>query len=188
MQRTDSMEKTLMLGKIEGRMRRGWHHWLDGHEFEQALGVWVMDRKAWRAAVHGVAKSHTRLSHWTEQIPCLTVLSFIYKYVCILNDMCIKSLTVIPGKQWLRECGLCIYLYVWLSRVDHELLGGSVPPHFCKFPWLMQSFYTHLSCPVTAFSPTDWKSEAAPVLRPLEERRKPDIKAIKWTISPTELV
>ena len=109
--------------------------------------------------------------------------------VCaFLNDICMKSFTIVPGTQWLSECGLCIYLYVWLSQVDHELLGVTVLPHFCKFPWLMQSFYIHLSCPVTAFSPTDWKSEAAPVLRPLEERRKPDIKAIKWTISPTELV
>ena len=44
----------------------GWHHWLNGHEFEQVLGV-VMDREAWHAAVHGVAKSRTRLSDWTEQ-------------------------------------------------------------------------------------------------------------------------
>ena len=43
----------------------GWHHWLDGHEFEWTLGV-VMDREAWRAAVHGVAKSQTRLNDWTE--------------------------------------------------------------------------------------------------------------------------
>ena len=43
----------------------GWHHWLDGHEFEQALGV-VMDREAWCAAVHGVTKSQTWLSNWTE--------------------------------------------------------------------------------------------------------------------------
>ena len=69
MPRTDPFEKTLMLGKIEGRRRVtedetvGWQYRLRGHEFEQALGVWVMDRKAWRAAVHGVAKSHTRLSH-----------------------------------------------------------------------------------------------------------------------------
>ena len=42
----------------------GWHHWLDGHELEQALGV--MDREAWHAAVHGVAKSWTWLSNWTE--------------------------------------------------------------------------------------------------------------------------
>ena len=43
----------------------GWYHWLDGHELEQALGV-VMDRESWRAAVHGVAKSQTWLSSWTE--------------------------------------------------------------------------------------------------------------------------
>ena len=56
-----------MLEKIEGRRRRGqqdemvgWHHRLDGHEFEQAPGV-VMDKEVWRAAVHGVAKSRTQL-------------------------------------------------------------------------------------------------------------------------------
>ena len=73
MWRTDSLEKTLMLGKIEGRRRRGqqedemvgWHHQLDEHEFEQALGVGE-DREAWRAAVHGVTKSRTRLSDWTD--------------------------------------------------------------------------------------------------------------------------
>jgi len=43
----------------------GWHHHLDGHEFEQAPGE-VMEREAWRAAVHGVAKSRTRLRHLTE--------------------------------------------------------------------------------------------------------------------------
>ena len=44
----------------------GWHHWLDGHEFEQALGVLVMDRETWHALVHGVVKSWTRLSGLTE--------------------------------------------------------------------------------------------------------------------------
>ena len=43
----------------------GWHHWLNGHEFEQAWEL-VMDREAWRAAVHGVTKSWTQLSNWTE--------------------------------------------------------------------------------------------------------------------------
>ena len=70
MQRANSSEKTLMLGKIEGKRRRGWKrmrwldHWLSGHEFEQTPGVGEGQGR-WHAVVHGVAKIQTQLSKWT---------------------------------------------------------------------------------------------------------------------------
>ena len=73
MRRVDSLEKTLMLGGIGGRRRRGWQDemagWHQTDSIDMGLGELrelVMDREAWRAAIHGVAKSWTRQSNWTE--------------------------------------------------------------------------------------------------------------------------
>ena len=100
MQRADSFEKTLMLGKIDSRRRRGWHRmrWLYGITDSMDIdlgGIWelVIDRETWHASVHGVTKSQTRLSDLTELNWITTIVLLMFKAQKFTNGQNLTVLT-----------------------------------------------------------------------------------------------
>ena len=131
MRRVDSLGKTLMLGGIRGRRRRGWQRmrWLDGITDLMDMNLselWelVMDREAWRAAIHGVAKSRARLSDWTELKNNKILLHSTGSYI--------QYFVISHNRKMHKKVFVYAHAYVCVCMYKQKLIYHCKPIYFNK--------------------------------------------------------